>query len=496
MTEKRRLTVLDDSGPARRWDLDDDEHFKDECGVVGIYGHPEAANLTYLGLHALQHRGQESCGIVTAEERQLYVHRGMGLVQDVFSADVLKTLPGPNAIGHVRYSTAGGSHPRNAQPIAVDTAHGSVAVGHNGNLTNAEELRGTLEARGSIFTSSSDTEVIVHLIALSRAAGLVDKVVDALHQVRGAYSLVVLTNDSLIAVRDPMGVRPLVLGRLNDAHVVASEPCAFELIGAEYVRDIDPGEMLVINENGLRSISPFPKAQRHLCVFEYVYFARPDSRIEGRSVYATRKALGRRLAKEHPVEADIVIPVPDSGVPAAIGYSEASGIPYDMGLVRSHYVGRTFIEPSQSIRHFGVKLKLSPVAETLKGKRVVVIDDSIVRGTTSRKIVKMIRDAGATEVHMRISSPPTQWPCFYGIDTPSRRELIASSHSTNEIARYITANSVGYMSIDAMIEAVRGEAIPDIGRAGLCHACFSGDYPIPVAQRDSNGDRQLRLIGV
>lgn len=498
MTEKRRLTVLD-SAPQRRWERgseDEDEHFKDECGVVGIYGHPEAANLTYLGLHALQHRGQESCGIVTAEERQLYVHRGMGLVQDVFSADVIKTLPGPNAIGHVRYSTAGGSHPRNAQPIAVDTAHGSVAVGHNGNLTNAEELRATLEARGSIFTSSSDTEVIVHLIALSRAAGLVDKVVDALHQVRGAYSLVVLTSDSLIAVRDPMGVRPLVLGRLNDAHVVASEPCAFELIGAEYVRDIDPGEMLVINENGLRSISPFPKQQRHLCVFEFVYFARPDSRIEGHSVYATRKALGRRLAKEHPIEADVVIPVPDSGVPAAIGYSEASGIPYDMGLVRSHYVGRTFIEPSQSIRHFGVKLKLSPVAETLKGKRVVVIDDSIVRGTTSRKIVKMIRDAGATQVHMRVSSPPTQWPCFYGIDTPSRRELIASSHSTTEIARYITANSVGYMSIDAMIEAVRGEPTADIGRSGFCHACFSGDYPIPVAQREVGGDRQLRLIGV
>jgi amidophosphoribosyltransferase len=495
MTEKRRLTVLD-SVPQRRWDADDDEHFKDECGVVGIYGHSEAANLTYLGLHALQHRGQESCGIVTAEERQLYVHRGMGLVQDVFSADVLKTLPGPNAIGHVRYSTAGGSHPRNAQPIAVDTAHGSVAVGHNGNLTNAEELRATLEARGSIFTSSSDTEVIVHLIALSRAAGLVDKVVDALHQVRGAYSLVVLTSDSLIAVRDPMGVRPLVLGRLNDAHVVASEPCAFELIGAEYVRDIDPGEMLVINEHGLRSLSPFPKQEKHVCVFEFIYFARPDSRIEGRSVYATRKALGRRLAKEHPVEADIVIPVPDSGVPAAIGYSEASGIPYDMGLVRSHYVGRTFIEPSQSIRHFGVKLKLSPVAETLKGKRVVVIDDSIVRGTTSRKIVKMIRDAGAREVHMRISSPPTQWPCFYGIDTPSRRELIASSHSTNEIARYITANSVGYMSIEAMVDAVRGEPTPDLARAGFCHACFSGDYPIPVAQREVGGDRQLRLIGV
>ncbi|MGZ3417612.1 MAG: amidophosphoribosyltransferase [Polyangiales bacterium] len=491
---KRRLTVLDDASAPRQPDETDD-HFHDECGVFGIYDHPEAANLAYLGLHALQHRGQESAGIVTAENGQLFVHRGMGLVQEIFSPEALKKLPGANAIGHVRYSTAGGSHARNAQPIAVDTAHGSMAIGHNGNLTNAEELRGTLEARGSIFTSSSDTEVIVHLVALSRAAGIVDKVVDALTQVRGAYSLVVLTPDSLIAVRDPMGVRPLVLGRVNNAHVVASEPCAFELIGAEYVRDLEPGEMLIINDQGLRSISPLPKQQRHLCVFEYIYFARPDSKIEGRSVYRTRKNLGMRLAKEHPIEADLVIPVPDSGVPSAIGYAEASGIPYDMGLVRSHYVGRTFIEPSQSIRHFGVKLKLSPVAEVLKGKRVVVCDDSIVRGTTSRKIVKMIRDAGAKEVHMRISSPPTQWPCFYGIDTPSRRELIASSHSTQEISRYITADSVGYMSIEAMLEAVRGEAPGDISRSGLCHACFSGDYPIPVAQREV-GHQQLRLVGV
>jgi amidophosphoribosyltransferase len=499
--EKRRLTVLDPGPsplrpPPFATDEDGDDHFRDECGVFGIYGHPEAANLAYLGLHALQHRGQESCGIVTAESGQLFVHRGMGLVQEVFPAEALKKLPGENAIGHVRYSTAGGSHARNAQPLAVDTAHGSIAIGHNGNLTNAEELRATLEARGSIFTSSTDTEVIVHLIALSRAAGIVDKVIDALAQVRGAFSIVVQTGDALIAVRDPMGVRPLVLGRVNGAHVVASEPCSFELIGAEYVRDLDPGEMLVIDQHGLRSLSPFPKQPRHLCVFEYIYFARPDSRIEGRSVYATRKALGRQLAKEHPVDADLVIPVPDSGVPAAIGYAEASGIPYDMGLVRSHYVGRTFIEPSQSIRHFGVKLKLSPVAETLKGKRIVVIDDSIVRGTTSRKIVKMIRDAGAKEVHMRISSPPTQWPCFYGIDTPSRRELIASSHSTQEIARYITADSVGYMSIEAMLSAVRGEKVDDPAHAGLCHACFSGDYPIPVAARDGDGGRQLRLVGV
>ena len=464
--------------------------------MFAIFGHEEASNLTYLGLHALQHRGQESAGIVTSDGEQLYAHRAMGLVQDVFSSESLKKLPGQMAIGHVRYSTAGGSHARNAQPLAVDTAHGSIAIAHNGNLTNAEELRSTLEARGSIFTSSADTEVIVHLIALSRAAGVIDKIVDALHQVRGAYSLVVLTRDAVVAVRDPMGVRPLVLGRINGAHVLASEPTAFDLIGAEYVRDVDPGEMLVINADGLRSLSPFPKQERHLCVFEYIYFARPDSRIEGRSVYATRKALGKRLAKEHPVEADIVIPVPDSGVPAAVGYAEQSGIPFDMGLVRSHYVGRTFIEPQQSIRHFGVRLKLNPVAEVLRGKRVVVVDDSIVRGTTSRKIVKMVRDAGAKEVHVRISSPPTQWPCFYGIDTPSRRELIASSHSTAEIARYITADTVGYMSIEATLEAVRGEKPGDLAKAGLCHACFSGDYPIAVAPHAPTDVKQLRLVGV
>ena len=493
----RHLTILDGSfdSPQRRRD-DDDDHFHDECGVFGIYGNAEAANLTYLGLHALQHRGQESAGIVTSDGEQLFAHRSMGLVQDVFTPEAVKRLPGESAIGHVRYSTAGGSHARNAQPLAVDTAHGSIAIAHNGNLTNAEEIRATLEARGSIFASSSDTEVIVHLIALSRAAGLIDKIVDALLQVRGAYSLVILTKDGVVAVRDPMGVRPLCLGRINDAHVVASEPIAFDLMGAEYVRDIDPGEMLVINGEGLRSLSPLPKQPRHMCVFEYVYFARPDSHLEGRSVYATRKALGKRLAIEHPIEADIVVPVPDSGVPAAIGYAEQSGIQFDLGLVRSHYVGRTFIEPQQSIRHFGVRLKLNPVAEVLRGKRVVVVDDSIVRGTTSRKIVKMIRDAGAKEVHMRISCPPTQWPCFYGIDTPSRRELIASSHSTAEIARYITADSVGYMSIEAMLEAVRGEKPTDLARAGLCHACFSGDYPIPVAPQHHSDTKQLRLVGL
>jgi amidophosphoribosyltransferase len=507
---RRSLTVFDpvdshasfSGGSASRsersagdWRNELDDHFHDECGVFGIFGSKEASNISYLGLHALQHRGQESAGIVTTDGEQLYAHRAMGLVQECFTPEALKRLPGEVAIGHVRYSTAGGSHARNAQPLAVDTAHGSIALAHNGNLTNAEEVRATLEARGSIFTSSTDTEVIVHLIALSRAAGIVDKVVDALKQVRGAYSLVLLTRDSLVAVRDPMGVRPLVLGRLNGAHVVASEPTAFDLIGGEYVRDFEAGEMLVINRDGLRSLFPFERAQKHLCVFEYIYFARPDSVIEGRSVYSTRKALGRRLAAEHPVEADIVIPVPDSGVPAAVGFSEASGIPFDLGLVRSHYVGRTFIEPSQSIRHFGVRLKLNPVAPILRGKRVVVVDDSIVRGTTSRKIVKMIRDAGAREVHVRISSPPTQWPCFYGIDTPTRRELIAASHSTSEIARYITADSVGYMSLEATLEAVLGSKADDVSRAGLCHACFSGDYPIPVAASGNSEGRSLRVIG-
>jgi amidophosphoribosyltransferase len=469
----------------------EDDHFHDQCGVFAIFGHPEAANLTYLGLHALQHRGQESAGIVTSDGEQLFAHRAMGLVQDAFTQDQLSRLPGRLAIGHVRYSTAGGSHIKNAQPIAVDYAAGSLAVCHNGNLTNAEELRSELEEKGSIFQSDTDTEVFVHLVAVSKEVSVEDRIAHALSRVNGAYSLLFLTETTIVAVRDPMGIRPLCLGVLRDdreSYVVASEPCAFDLIGAQYLRDVEPGEMVILDAGGVRSVRPQAGARppQRMCVFEYVYFARPDSTLEGRSVYEVRRAFGRALARELPVEADVVVPVPDSGVPAAIGFAAECDLPFDMGLLRSHYVGRTFIEPQQSIRHFGVRLKLSTVEPVIRGKRVVVVDDSIVRGTTSRKIVKMVRDAGAREVHMRISSPPTQWPCYYGIDTPTRRELIASSHSVDEIARYITADSLGYLSLEGMLAAMGGDA-------ALCHACFSGQYAIPFTPAHK---RQLRLVGV
>jgi amidophosphoribosyltransferase len=508
-TPRRRLTVLDPGASdrmvrvARALELEDeDDRFHDQCGVFAVYGHAESANITYLGLHALQHRGQESAGIVTSDGEQLYAHRAMGLVQDAFSAEQLQKLPGRAAIGHVRYSTAGGSHLRNAQPFAVDYAHGSMAVCHNGNLTNADEVRAELEASGSIFSSTSDTEVLVHLVARSKEIALEDRVVDALSRVQGAYSLLFLTQETIVAVRDPRGLRPLCIGILpsrKDAHVIASEPTSFDLIGAEYVRDVEPGEMVIIDGTGMRSMRLPEKQAPQMCVFEYVYFARPDSHLAGRSVYEVRKDLGRKLAEESPVDADVVVPCPDSGVPAAIGYAGARGIPFEMGLIRSHYVGRTFIEPQQSIRHFGVRLKLNPVESILRGKRVVVIDDSIVRGTTSRKIVKMVRDAGAREVHLRISSPPTQWPCYYGIDTPTRRELIASSHSIEEIARYVTADSLGYLSLDGMLSAVTGprrEAFADtVGTRAdhYCHACFSGKYAIPFSPTTK---RQMRLVGV
>jgi amidophosphoribosyltransferase len=493
------------------------------CGVFGIYGHPEAAKLAYLGLHALQHRGQESAGIVTSDNTQLLTHRGMGHVIDVFSESTLEKLPGIHAIGHVRYSTAGGSALRNAQPIAVNYSRGSIAVAHNGNLTNAETLREQLEERGSIFQASTDTEVIVHLIAKSAQKDVVDRIADALAQVRGAYSLLCLTENAMIAVRDPMGIRPLCLGRLTDKDcwVVSSEPSSFELINAEFVRDIEPGEMVVINEKGVHSARPFPAEPRHMCIFEYVYFARPDATLDGISVYEARKNLGRALARESGIDADVVIPVPDSGVPATIGYSEESKIRFEMGLVRSHYVGRTFIEPDQAIRHFGVRLKLSPIADLLRGKRVVVVDDSIVRGTTSRKIVKMVRDAGAKEVHMRISSPPTQWPCYYGVDTPTRAELIASSHSVEEINQYITSDTLAYLSIDSLKKAVMAARVAPPPRKGhlpiapmsyengsneeapesrpldetsFCHACWSGEYPIRFTPAPKK--LQLRLLHV
>jgi amidophosphoribosyltransferase len=457
------------------------DRFHEECGVVGIYGHPEAANLAYLSLYALQHRGQESAGIASSNGQTLLVHRGMGHVADIFDEKIIRRLEGSSAIGHNRYSTAGTTVLKNSQPLVVKYTHGSLAIAHNGNLVNAEELRTRLEARGSIFQSGVDTEVILHLIAASRRERLVDRIIEALWQVRGAYSLVFLSEDEMVAVRDPYGFRPLVLGRLHEGgretYVVASETCALDLIGAVYEREITPGEVLVFTSQGMTSHAPFPHEPLSRCVFEHIYFARPDSLLYGRSVYETRKEFGRQLAREAGVPADIVIPVPDSGVPAALGYAEEAKLPFEMGLIRNHYVGRTFIEPLESIRHFGVKVKLNAQPEVLRGKRVVVVDDSIVRGTTSRKIVTMIRSAGATEVHLRISSPPTIGPCFYGVDTPTRRELIASSHSVEEICRYVTADSLAYLNEAAMYAALKED-----GR-GFCDACFTGRYPVPLGER-------------
>ncbi len=449
------------------------------CGVFGIHGHDEAANIAYLGMHALQHRGQESAGLVAADDaHRLRRHVAMSLVSDAFNRDVLAKLPGTTAIGHVRYSTAGTSELRNAQPFVFDYAGGSVAIAHNGNLVNAAELRGELEAQGSIFQTSSDTEVIVHLMAKAREPDVLGKLQAALKRVRGAYSLVLLTNDGkMIGARDPNGFRPLVLGRLKDAYVLSSETCSFDLIEADLLRELEPGEIAVIEKGGMTTHRLPEVAERTFCVFEHVYFARPDSLVNGKSVYRAREKMGMRLAEESPIEGDVVIPVPDSGVPAAIGYSKQSGIPFEMGLIRSHYVGRTFIEPQDSIRHFGVRLKLSPVRSIVDGKRVVVVDDSLVRGTTSRKIVKMLRSAGAKEVHLRISAPPTTHPCFYGIDTPTRSELVAASHSVDEIRTYITSDTLAYLSHEGMMQAVGSET----GK-GYCSACFTGKYPVPLGQ--------------
>ncbi|WP_027714091.1 amidophosphoribosyltransferase [Desulfuromonas sp. TF] len=465
------------------------DKFNDECGVFGIFGHPEAANLTYLGLYAQQHRGQESCGIVASDGHRLRTHKGMGLVADVFKNDaVFETLPGKSAIGHVRYSTAGGNDLKNCQPIMVDYHRGSIAVAHNGNLVNAQETRNRLEQKGSIFSTTSDTEVIIHLLARAEADSLADRLTEALQIIKGAYSLVFLTETRMVAVRDPNGFRPLALGKLDGAYVVASETCAFDLIEAQFIREIEPGEMVVIDKDGLKTFHPFGKVEPSPCIFEFIYFARPDSTIFGHQVYGIRKEFGRQLAREHPVKADVVIPIPDSGVPAAIGYAEESGIPFQLGLIRNHYVGRTFIEPQQSIRHFGVKLKLNPVREIIEGKRVVVIDDSIVRGTTARKIIKMIRNAGAREVHVRISSPPTSFPCYYGIDTPTRKELISSSHSLEEINRYVTSDTLGYLSLEGLLAAARAEG----GAGNFCDACFSGKYPVKFPRLKA--DSQLGLF--
>lgn len=450
---------------------------EEECGIFGIYNHPEASNLTYLGLYALQHRGQESCGIVSSDGVSLHAHKNMGLVADVFgNQDIFKSLPGKAAIGHVRYSTTGSSVIKNVQPIMVDYSRGSIAVAHNGNLVNARMIKDELEAWGSIFQTTMDTEIIVHLLATSKTSSLVERIADAMNRIQGAYCLLFLTETRMVAARDPHGFRPLCLGKLGSSYVVASETCALDLIEAEYIRDVEPGEIIVIDKQGLKSFFPLKKITPTPCIFEYVYFARPDSYIFGKNVYMVRKELGRQLAREHGIEADIVIPVPDSGVPAAMGYAEESGIRFELGLIRNHYVGRTFIEPQQSIRHFGVKIKLNPVREVLKGKRVVVIDDSIVRGTTSRKIVKMVRNAGAASVHMLISSPPTSYPCYYGIDTPTRKELISSSHTLEEIRKYITADSLGYLSKQGLLNAVGCE------QDSYCTACFTGAYPIQFPQ--------------
>jgi amidophosphoribosyltransferase len=453
-----------------------DDHFHDECGVFGVFGHEEASKLTYLGLYALQHRGQESAGIVSSDGGELHLHRAMGEVEEIFTPPVLANLPGNLAIGHTRYSTAGDKALLNAQPIMIDCNKGKVALGHNGNLTNAAEWRRKLEHRGSIFQTNSDTEVIVHLLARSQARNLSGALGDALNQVEGAYSLLVLTTDELIAVRDPRGFRPLNLGKIGDTWLVASETCAFDLLNARYIREIEPGEMVRISRSGIESIHFAPEKPRQQCIFEHVYFARPDSIIFGRSVNDSREALGRTLAREHPANADIVVPVPDSGVPAAVGYALESRIPFRMGLIRNHYIGRTFIEPSQAIRNFGVKLKLNPVRSLIDGQRVVLVDDSIVRGTTSRKIVRMVREAGAKEVHVRISCPPTISPCYYGVDTPTREELIASSSTPEEICKFIGADSLGYVSLAGLKQAVNDT------EGNYCTSCYTGVYPTDLVQ--------------
>ena len=451
------------------------DKFKEECGIVGVYGHPEASNLAYLSLYALQHRGQESAGIVSAREGALIAQRSLGLVADVFNEDIIRKLEGSAAIGHNRYSTSGQTWVKDTQPFVVEYGQGGLAISHNGNLVNAVELRERLQQNGSIFQSNVDTEVIIHLIAASKGKTTIERVIEALSEVRGAYSLVFLTPTELIAARDPNGFRPLVMGRIRDTVIVTSETCALDLIGAEYEREIEPGEVIQINADGRKSYHPFGPTPIKKCVFEYVYFSRPDSKVYGRNVYHVRKELGHRLAKEEPATADIVIPVPDSGVPAALGFAEEAELPFEMGLIRNHYVGRTFIEPRDAIRHFGVKLKLNAQKSVLEGKRVAVVDDSIVRGTTSRKIVNMLRNAGAREVHMRISSPPIIGSCFYGVDTPTTDELIASTHSVEQIREFITADSLGFLSPEGLFSFQENG-----DRSNYCSACFTRNYPVAV----------------
>lgn len=475
-----------------------DDKLHEECGVFGVFAHDDAAALTALGLHALQHRGQEACGIITSDGASFYSKRALGLVESTFSdANTISHLKGRAAIGHNRYATTGEGSMRNVQPLFADLAFGGFAIAHNGNLTNPNTLRQTLVQRGAIFQSTTDTEVIVHLMAFSQQKSVEDRLVDALHQVEGAYSLVALSDGQLIGVRDPHGVRPLVLGELGGAHILASESCALDIIGAEFVRDIAPGEMVVITEDGITSKRPFEQACARFCIFEYIYFARPDSFMENRSVYEMRKLIGAELAKEAPCpEADYIVPVPDSGVPAAIGFAEACGKPFELGIIRNHYVGRTFIEPTDQIRHLGVKLKHNANRAYIRGKKIVLVDDSIVRGTTSRKIVDMVRQGGATEVHMRISSPPITHSCFYGIDTPSTNELLAHKYSVEEIATQIGVDSLAYISPDGLYRAV-GEARRNPDAPQFCDACFTGEYPIRLTDSENHRckDKVTNLAG-
>jgi len=453
------------------------DKFHEECGVFGIFGHQEASTLTQLGLFALQHRGQEACGIVSSDGADLHQFRSVGLVADVLNEEVLKKLAGASAIGHTRYSTTGRNTIKEVQPFSVTCQHGDIAICHNGNLPFAGQKRAELEKAGAIFSSTSDTETILHSIARTPAQNVVEAIKKVLEDTEGAFSLLFLTPRSLIAVRDPRGFRPLVLGKLNDAWCVAGETCAFDLIDAEYVREVEPGEMLIIDENGLHSSKPFPAKPRSVCTFEHVYFSRPDSTIFGRSVNESRHKMGKQLAIEHPCDADLVVPVPDSGVAAAIGYAHQSGINYRQAIIRNHYVGRTFIEPTQSIRSFGVRLKLNPIKDLINGRRVVLVDDSIIRGTTSKKIVQMVREAGAKEVHMRISCPPTTHSCYYGVDTPDRGDLIAAQMTVEEVCGYIEADSLGYLSLDGMLAAI------GIDPASTCNACWSGNYPTLIANQ-------------
>lgn len=463
----------------------DADHLHEECGIFGIFGHGEASALTALGLHALQHRGQEAAGIVSYDGKHFYTHRALGLVGDNFnSAEIIGNLKGHLAIGHNRYSTTGDTLLRNVQPLFGDFSFGGLGVAHNGNLTNSMTLRKQLINIGCLFQSTSDTEVIIHLLALSKQASVEDRLIDALSKIEGAYSLVVTSNDMLIGVRDPLGVRPLVMGKLGDAYILASETCALDIVGASYVRDIEAGEIVIITAQGIRSVKPFAKTPKRFCIFEYVYFSRPDSISEGHNVYEVRKRIGAWLARETKVGADVVVPVPDSGIPGAIGYAKEAGLPFELGIIRNHYVGRTFIEPSDHVRHLGVKLKHNGNRAILEGKRVILVDDSIVRGTTSKKIVTMVRDAGATEVHMRIASPPTTHSCFYGVDTPTRDQLLAANHNVESMAKLIGVDSLAFISLDGMYQAVAG-INRDNASPQFCDACFSGDYPIPLTDAEN-----------